>query len=600
MNYILLVGLWLCSAVSLLAAPGVEMVFQPVALSGQLAPGLTNNIKFNSFEYVSLADDGRIAFTAIPQGPGVTSTNNRGLWAGLPGDLNLLVRTGDLVPGGTNGETFTALTKPNIDNDRAVGLLAKHSDEDPAIKEQRLWVNELLRKEADRVEDKLYEIRQKIVAELRIAFSHYNGYVINGVAGRAELFGPGIGPTNNQAIVAGPPTNVTIVAQTGFPAPGVSGNFTFFPDDSQMLALMPDGNVAFVAIAEGSSGFPGLWFGKASAVQVVAFKNHPAPASLLGPGYIFGLVAIIANVEVNAQGELAFATTLAGPGLNNTNSAFVVAGPPGGLRVIVQSGQPAPGIPGAVFADFSHVLLGTDGTVAFTARYTTNGTDYVSGLWLAPTNGAPPILLMHAGQRAPGTPAGVYFTRDFSVEAYFMNSRNQIVFRSRLSGPGFDHFDNGIWLAEPDGTVHLIVRKGDMVDTGSGVMARVSNVTFGADPEFIAGPEDGRRTPFNDRGEVALQIYFDAPPPPLTGSGGLFIAQTGLILRAERIGNDIHLRFPTLTNQNYRVDYATNLIAPIVWSALDSPVPGTGSPVIVTNTGAAAFAQRYYRVVRTD
>lgn len=600
MNYKSLFALWL-SGSSLLAAPGVETYFQPVALSGLSAPGLTNNITFSFFEDVSLADDGRIAFTGRLTGPGVTSTNDQGLWAGLPGGVKVLVRTGELVPWTTNGTRFTDLALPNVDNHQAVGLLVDLSG--PQMKDVSAQELQKFGAVVFFHFGGPYNIAGAVGGEnlSEAAWNTMFSDVVNAVAGHVELSGPDIGYTNNQAILAGPPTNVATVARTSLPAPGVSGNFTFFPDDSQALALMPDGNVAFKATAtDGPATLNGLWFGKAGAVQAVALQNRPAPASLLGPGYTFGVAPVVANVEVNARGELAFATYLNGPGLNNTNWAFVVAGPPGGLRVIVQSGQPAVGIPGAVFADFSHVLLGTDGTVGFTARYTTNGTDYVSGLWLAPTNGAPPILLMHVGQRAPGTPEDVYFKSSFADEAYFMNSRNQIVFRSLLAGPGFDHFDKGVWLAEPDGTVQLLVRKGDMVDTGGGVMAQVSNVSFGANPELVAGPEDGRRTPFNNRGEVALHIYFNAPPFPLNGDGGIFIVQTGINLRAERAGNDIRLRFPTLTNRNYRVDYATNLIVPIVWSALDSPVPGTGSPVIVTNTGAAAFAQRYYRVVRTD
>jgi hypothetical protein len=52
----------LLTATLTLAWPEVSLL--PVALTGQTAPGLTNNAKFSSFGYLSLADDGRAAFTA--------------------------------------------------------------------------------------------------------------------------------------------------------------------------------------------------------------------------------------------------------------------------------------------------------------------------------------------------------------------------------------------------------------------------------------------------------------------------------------------------------------------------------------------------------
>jgi hypothetical protein len=42
------------------------------------------------------------------------------------------------------------------------------------------------------------------------------------------------------------------------------------------------------------------------------------------------------------------------------------------------------------------------------AFYSTNDNNW--GLWLAPTNGAMPMLIMHTGRQAPGTPLGVVFT----------------------------------------------------------------------------------------------------------------------------------------------------------------------------------------------
>ncbi len=581
------VGAWFSAA-------GAEVSFQSVAIINQSAPGLSNNVHFSGFNDVSLADDGRIAFTANISGPGVSSTNNLGLWAGWAGDLNLQVQTGDPVPG-TNGETFTYLDSPNIDNHGTVGFLAKASKESPADKRRRLYearVEERLRQR------KLFRAEIGSLAFLTPRYYSFNGHVIDAVAGVAELSGPGIGPTNNIAIVAGPPTNAAIVARIGFPAPGVTGNFTEISDAAGAVALMPSGKVAFMGSTTADSG---VWMGDGDDVVGVALYGRPAPVSLLGAGNTFGFQRG-ENLEVNGRGELAFSTFLNGPGLNDTNSEFVVAGTPSNLRVIVQSGQPAPGIAGAFFqpfyqlgSAFSHVLLGADGAVVFVGCYSTTGTNF--GLWLAPTNGATPLLLMRDGQQAPGTPAGVVFNDATAVYAppirqAFMNSRNQVVFRARLGGPGIGNFSFGIWLAESDGTVNLIARSGDMIDTGDGTVRQLDNVTFGVDPVFMAGPEDGRSSPFNDRGEIALLAYF-------TDTTGVVIAHTGLNIKAERVGNDILIRVPTLTNKTYRVDYATNL--PTVFRpVLKDSIMGTGGEVTVTDTNAISVGSRFYRAVRLD
>ena len=97
--------------------------------------------------------------------------------------------------------------------------------------------------------------------------------------------------------------------------------------------------------------------------------------------------------------------------------------PPGALRAVAQSGQPAPGISGAVFAGynsssevFSDTLIGAHGSVALVAAFSTNGFDY--GLWLAPANG-PTRLIAQSGGQAPGTPRGAVFASTFQFLSPF-------------------------------------------------------------------------------------------------------------------------------------------------------------------------------------
>src|SRR6185436_19639913 len=98
--------------------------FQAVAVTGQPAPGFGGNATFSEFSCISLADDGRFAFTAQATGTGITITNRQGIWAGLPGALNLIARTGTLTPDAGPEVTFYYFAGINMDNCQYLGFIA--------------------------------------------------------------------------------------------------------------------------------------------------------------------------------------------------------------------------------------------------------------------------------------------------------------------------------------------------------------------------------------------------------------------------------------------------------------------------------------------
>jgi len=60
--------------------------------------------------------------------------------------------------------------------------------------------------------------------------------------------------------------------------------------------------------------------------------------------------------------------------------------------------------------------------------------------------------------------------------------------------------------------------------------------------------------------------------------------------------NPFTLTWPTVNNQNYQIEYATNLsVNIVVWTPLGANVVGTGNPIIVTNS-LPASPQRYFRL----
>jgi hypothetical protein len=90
---------------------GLELVVRDT----QQAPGLPGGVVFGegtSLAYWATFDEwshdaaGRVAFNAYLSGPGVTVTNDEGVWAEGESGLRLVVREGDAAPGGGPGATF--------------------------------------------------------------------------------------------------------------------------------------------------------------------------------------------------------------------------------------------------------------------------------------------------------------------------------------------------------------------------------------------------------------------------------------------------------------------------------------------------------------
>jgi hypothetical protein len=89
------------------------------------APGTGSGVKFGlGFNEPSLNGAGQIAFTASLAGNGVNNANDRGVWAQGAGGLELIARKGSPAPGTGSGVVFAGLHPPVIN---AVGETAFNS-----------------------------------------------------------------------------------------------------------------------------------------------------------------------------------------------------------------------------------------------------------------------------------------------------------------------------------------------------------------------------------------------------------------------------------------------------------------------------------------
>ena len=62
-------------------------------------------------------------------------------------------------------------------------------------------------------------------------------------------------------------------------------------------------------------------------------------------------------------------------------------------------------------------------------------------------------------------------------------------------------------------------------------------------------------------------------------------------------GSDKIISLPSLAGHTYRIDFADDLLSANHWRTLADQIPGTGATLTITDPGAAALTQRYYRAV---
>lgn len=251
--------------------------------------------------------------------------------------------------------------------------------------------------------------------------------------------------------------NLSLIARDGDPAPGTGSTFAAFPS-----ALFPRtpfiarGRTAFLATTE--AGDFGLWSDVAQPLALVVRQGDHLP--LMAPGASLGHFNAVAEGEIIlVNGEIANSGTgdLDPEGLWRLQS--------GQVQAVVASGQPAPGVRRAVF-----------GQVSTTQR-------------------------------------------EGSVGAFDLNGSGRVAFAGFLKGRRVDKDnDEGIWLEDASGQLHLFLRTGDRTP-----------IKFDRKPAQFGGPISPafRRVELNDAGRIAFQAFVD--PKNATGFPTLWTNRDGVL-----------------------------------------------------------------------
>ncbi len=507
-----------------------------VALSGTHAPGTPAGVNFSNFNFSRfiitpvLNNAGQTAFSGSLTGPGVDSTNERGIWSeGGGSGLALVARSGNQAPGTPEGVHFRSLSTPALNNAGQTAFWGGLTGTGDSTNDRGIWSEgggsglALIAREGNAAPGTPEGVHFRFSSRSRIDLNP----PLNNAGQTAFwgfLTGTGVDGTNDRGIWSeGGGSGLALVAREGNAAPGTPEgvHFGFSSRESHRInpSLNIAGQTAFWGFLTGpgvdSTNNSGLWSeGGGSGLALVAREGNQAPGT--PEGVHFGFNGM--TPALNNAGQTAFWGFLTGNEVDGTNNTGIwLEGGGSGLALVARKGNQAPGTPeGVHFSSLSTIpVLNNAGQTAFSGSLTGTGVDGLNfGLW-SEGGGSGLALVARSGNQAPGTPEGVHF-RSFSTPA--LNNAGQTAFSGSLTGTGVDGTkDVGIWAEDPLGVLTLIAREGDLLDIDDGPTTDFRTISH---LRFVSGSrnKNGGSSGFNDLGQLAFLATFT------DGTGGVFVS----------------------------------------------------------------------------
>jgi hypothetical protein len=221
------------------------------------------------------------------------------------------------------------------------------------------------------------------------------------------------------------------------------------------------------------------------------------------PGVEEAAYARFFEALVDGAGRVAFVTFLDTFG----GDALILQERQGGFAVVARQGDAAPEIPSASYFVLGGLSLGASGAIAFETTLSGAGVGADEDRALYRDLGAEPELLLREGDRAgswvpPDTTTiqFVDFTDLFDAE---ISDGGRLVVHAWVEGPPSDA-DEWLFWFEPDGTRIRLLAEGQPIEVAPGDDRVVANF-------HVAGTEPGRPTGagvgINDR-RVAARVHF--------------------------------------------------------------------------------------------
>jgi hypothetical protein len=315
-----------------------------------------------------------------------------------------------------------------------------------------------------------------------------------------------------------------LLARSGDPAPGIGGGYVFSkPSFETQAQVNASGQVLFntpvIDPLNSNNGRTALYAGTPGNLHKIIARGDPTPG-IADPAIRFGGVI---QYSFSNAGQAAFFGHFTGPGLFSPDGLGIFLATPGAaasdpysFQFLARSGATAPGAGDLRFRFFSLPSVNDSGRVVINASLTVatdnNGGDAGSGVWTA-TSPADLHLVLMRGAHAPGLPANDMIAGAF---AHAITSSGRILIGASLTGPDVTSANDDIYyLADAGGNFTRLLREGDLLDPGDGILRPATNISVF--PYYEGNISQGD-SPFNDAGQLAFRVTFPDK------SQGIFIA----------------------------------------------------------------------------
>ncbi len=269
----------------------------PVALSGQQAAGApAGQLYAGPLSEPAFNDAGEVAFHGGLTGGGVTTDDDRAVWAGPTGGLAMVAREGGLAPG-AGGASFVGFEGTLVDGAGGVAFRATLDDGGTGIWAGPAGGLQLAARDGSAAAGTSGQFANFVAGDLndqgKVAFH----------AG-LEVGVGGVTAGDDRGVWAGAPGALALVAREGQTAPDTGGRVF----DTFSSPLINDvGDVLFRAFLDTGTG---LFLDEGGTLSKAAASGDLAPGTSLGLGD--ATFAAFSDWALNDAGEVAFEATLGG------------------------------------------------------------------------------------------------------------------------------------------------------------------------------------------------------------------------------------------------------------------------------------------------
>jgi hypothetical protein len=259
-------GLWVCNTDT----------SSQIALFDSPAPGAGAGVRYGTFSAPFQQASGKLVFTSGLRGAGVVTANNSAIFVGDAAGAQMALRKGSAVPG-ISGATISTMSYATLSDSGVIavsgqavggGVVAGNSTFIVAGTPNSLV---LVAREGSQAPGCPPGV---VFDDLYISSPTYPSVNSQGeIAFYARVEGPGVSTSTSRGIwvgkIGGP---ISLLARSGDPAPGISGDVRF--NDFSLPTLDSSGNVTLYARLIGLDTWDGtnqsIWHGKPGSLKLAA------------------------------------------------------------------------------------------------------------------------------------------------------------------------------------------------------------------------------------------------------------------------------------------------------------------------------------------